>query len=327
MNHQRIALAVSVLAVGALALAGCSDGAPTPAASEGSDVKNSVLFVNPLPKYPAWRAIGDCMADAAEARGLEFTESGPTGQAIDPTAMIEQIQQGIANNVGAIITLPASEAFGPLLQQAQEAGIVTETMFGSGTPEGGGDINVGTNFALQGEAFVAAVQELPGDKVVGLIAAGETGVGGSWLEAVKSAAEKTDDVTIVGEVYTGDDSSKALAQTSALLTAHPEITVIGTHMGTVTQGAVSALASAGRSDIKLFAQGKDNGGIEGLEDGTVYGINLADLCAGGQDAVNAVADLLEDPSAASGDDVQEVVINTKIVGIDEAPALIADNWG
>lgn len=327
MNQRRITLTLSAIAVSALALAGCSDGGGSAPAEP--DAAESVLFVNPLPNYPVWRLIGDCMAEQAAERGVDFSESGPTGQAIDATAMIEQIQQGIANEVGAIITLPASEAFGPLLQQARDAGIVTETMYGSGAPDSGADINIGADWTAQGQMVIDQVAEIEGTKYVGLIAAGDTGVGGSWLDGVKAAAAEYDDIEIVGEVYTGDDSSKALTQVTALLTAHPEINVIATHMGTVTQGGVTALEQAGRLDVKFLAGGKDNGGIEGLESGAIYRLLLGDFCQVGKDTLDAAVDYIE-----SGEGPAEVPIfistsndqSLRYTDLEEARELLAKGW-
>ena len=73
----------------------------------------SILFVNPLPQYPAWRLIGDCVAKEAEAKGVPATESGPTDETVNTTVMMQQVQQGIANDVGAIVTFPATEGFVP----------------------------------------------------------------------------------------------------------------------------------------------------------------------------------------------------------------------
>ncbi len=161
------------------------------------------------------------MADQAKERGVDFNETGPTGQAMDPTTMIEQIQSAIANKKSGIITLPASDAFGPLLQQARDAGIVTATMYGDGADGSGADINVGINWTELGKVYIDEVEKLPGDKKVGIITSADTGIGKLFMDGVKTAVAATDDIEIVGEVYTGDDSAKALAQTNALLTAHP----------------------------------------------------------------------------------------------------------
>lgn len=330
MHRRILPLAVGGAAAIALALTGCSDGAPTTtSATDGAAAGSgttSIQFVNPLPNYPAWRLIGDCMADAADARGVDFTETGPTGQAMDPTTMIEQIQGAIANKKSGIITLPASDAFGPLLEQAREAGIVTATMYGDGAEGSGADINVGIDWTELGKIYVAEVEKLPGDKKLGLIAPGDTGLGKSWMDGVKAAVDETDGVEIVGEVYTGDDSAKALAQTNALITAHPEVNVIATNMGTVTQGAISAIEAKGLTgEIAFIGNGPDNGGKEAIESGAEYRFLLQALCDAGADALDSVVDRIESGEPAGGT-ATLVDVGTRMATKDDYAELMEQGW-
>lgn len=213
--------------------------------------------------------------------------------------MIEQIQGAIANKKSGIITLPASDAFGPLLDQARDAGVITTTMYGDGADGSGADINVGIDWTELGAIYVAEVEKLPGDKKLGLIAPGDTGIGKSFMDGVKAAVADTDDIEIVGEVYTGDDSAKALAQTNALLTAHPEVNVIATNMGTVTQGAVSAIEAKGLTGkVSFIGNGPDNGGKEAIESGAEYRFLLQALCQAGKDALDETVDRIESGEAA-----------------------------
>lgn len=313
---------VSVL-IGATA---CGEGAAGTGDSSGGTTK-SIQFVNPLPNYPAWKAIGDCLADQADERGIDFTETGPTGQAIDTTTMIHQVQQAIASNKGAIITLPASDAFAPLLKQAQQKGIVTETFYGSDDPEAGADVNVGVDWTTVGERYVDAIAERPGEQNVGLMAASDTGLGKAWIDGMKAAAEKTSNVNIVGEVYTGDDTAKALPQTNALLAAHPETNVIATHMGTVTQGAVSVIESEDKvGDVVLVGNGPDNGGKEALASGVAYRMLVQDLCRSAEDGLNAVADRLEGKDARA-DGVESIEMGAKMASKDDIDSLLNKGWG
>ena len=73
--------------------------------------------------------------------------------------MIQQIQQGIANEVGAIITFPATDGFTPILQQARDAGIKVGTLYGAGGTESGADVNVGANFTVVGQIFAEAITQ------------------------------------------------------------------------------------------------------------------------------------------------------------------------
>lgn len=249
----------------------------------------SLLFVNPLPQYPAWRLIGDCIADAAKAANVPFTESGPTDGTLNATQMIQQIQQGIANQSGAIITFPATDGFTPVLQQAREAGIKVGTLYGASGTEAGSDVNVGANFTLMGEVFAEAIAEREGPQNVGLMIQGPTGAGKAFNDGFIAAAEKTANVKVIAVVNTNDDASKSLDQANALLTAHPEINVIASHMGTATQGATAAIRSKDLVGKVVFvANGPAGGGREGLADGTVYKLLMQDLCNAGTQIVDAL---------------------------------------
>lgn len=321
-SRARLSTAVPLLAAVALTVAACStdsEGGSDSSASDGT--LSSIQFVNPLPNYPTWKTMGTCMKDAAEARDVEFKQSGPTGSAIDATAMVQQVQQAISNKVGAIITFPAGEGFTPVLKQAQDKGIITGTIYG---PEGegtGADVNAGADWGVIGETSINGIAAMPGEHKVGLVAAADTGLGKQWLDGVKAAVEKTDNVTIVGEVYTGDDSAKALPQVNALLTAHPEITDIATHMGTTTPGAVAAIKAKGREGKTfLTAVGVDNGGSEGLEDGTVSQIFLQDICTLGKDIANGVVD------TAEGKETEPIPVNVAVSGKDELQDYLDKGW-
>jgi ABC-type sugar transport system substrate-binding protein len=294
------------------------------AASESAGGKKltSAQFVNPLPNYPAWRVIGDCMAAEAKARGVDLTESGPSGSALDATVMIQQIQQAIANKKQAIITFPASEGFTPVLQQAQKAGIITATMYGAGGAAGGADTNTGVNWTALGKLYVDAIAKRSGQQNVGLVAAADTGVGKQWMDGVKSAAAATSNVKVVGEVYTNDDAAKALTQVNALLTAHSEVNVIATHMGTVTPGAAAAIKSKNLiGKVTFVGNGHDNGGTEAIKNGIASYILLQGLCQEGKDTLDAVLDV------ASGTPRPQVDIKAVMASKDDLQAYLDKQFG
>ncbi|MEV4622674.1 sugar ABC transporter substrate-binding protein [Asanoa sp. NPDC049573] len=319
--YRLIAISACALALAACAANPDKDStAPansTTAATTGGPLKTAE-FVNPLPQYPAWRTIGDCMADAAKARGIEFTESGPTGGTLDATKMIQQIQQATANKKGAIITFPASDAFTPVLQQAQKAGIITGTLYGEG-----GDVVVGPNYTDLGKMYVDAIAKRPGQQNVGLMAQSDTGQAKQWADGVTAAAKATSNVKIVGTVYTNDDAAKALDQANALLTAHPEINIIASHMGSVTPGVVAAIKARNLvGKVSFVASGADNGGKEAIADGIAYGAWLQGLCDEGKTVLDAVADKAEGKTVAAHIDADEK-IGTK----EDLTTLLGQGWG
>lgn len=314
--------AVASVAAIVVTAAGCSSSSDSGKASPAKDGKlTSIQFVNPLPNYPTWKEMGTCLQDEAKARGIKLSQSGPSGSGDDPTAMIQLIQQAISNKVGAIITFPENDGFSSVLKQAQAKGIVTGTIYGPGGADSGADVNAGPDWSVIGATSINGIAKMPGKHVVGLVAAADTGLGKSWMDGVKGAVKKTDNVTIAGSVYTGDDAAKALPQVSALLTAHPEITDIVTHMGTTTPGAVAAIKAKNlKGKTFLTAVGVDNGGSEGLKDGTVSQIFLQDICGLGKDVADGVID------KAEGKVVKAIPINVAVAGKSDLQSYLDKGW-
>lgn len=336
MKTRKVAIIASVT-LALVALVGCSSDEPeatttpnetTTAPEETTEAppettQFTAQFVNPLPNWPAWREIGDCMASKFEELGVDFTESGSSGEAIDATQMIQQLQQAIATGKNAVITFPASEAFGPVLMQAQEAGLVTGAPFGSGGEGTGVDFVVGLDWYEMGKTVYAdAIAEREGEQLVGLIAQNDTGISKDWLDGVEAGAAEKDNVTIVASVFTGDDSSKALDQVNALLTANPEINVVATHMGSATQGAVAAITNKDAiGKVFLVGNGPDNGGKEAIESGVAYQMLLTPFCvAGEQVAETAFAWLNGDKST------DFVAVPSGLFGSDEFFAKLDEGW-
>lgn len=315
------ALAGLSLLAASVVLAGCTvpDGEPT---ASGPTSIETLQFINPLPAEPVWKQISECMAVQAEANGIAFTESGPSAaQPADPTVMIQQVQDATAAGVDAIVTFPASAAFGPVLQKAQEAGIVTATLYGDGSPESGATVNAGVDWGTIGEKYVAAIAERPGDQVVGLVAEGPTGVGKSWIDGVRTAAEATDNVTVVGEVYIGADASAALPEVTSLLTANPDINIVASNTGIMTSGGVAAIESLGlQGQVSLLVINNANGGPEAVRDGIAIGVYLQDLCDLAKRTVDGV--LL----AASGEDVPLIEVSDVIATKEDIDEYIDKGW-
>src|ERR1700731_1034936 len=153
-RHFRGVLATTLVA-GSLLAAGTQGASASQSVSHATHAKlKSILFVNPLPKYPQWALIANCLSKQAKALGVPESETGPVGT-LNPTTMVQEIQQGIADKVGAIITFPASPAFIPVLSQARKAGIITGTMYGGGG-SATGQFNTGVDWNALGRQYVDA---------------------------------------------------------------------------------------------------------------------------------------------------------------------------
>lgn len=326
--RRPLATATIALAAGSLTLSACTtdraagEAAATSSSSASAETLETLQFVNPLPSEPVWQQISDCMEEEAVANGLTFTASGPpASKPGDPTVMIQQVQDAVASGKDAIVTFPASGAFGPVLQKAQQAGVVTATLYGDGSPESGATVNAGVDWTEIGKQYVAAISALPGDHKVGLVAEGPTGIGKSWTDGVEAAAADAPNVEIAATVYIGADASKALPQVTNLLTANPDVDIVASNTGLMTQGAVSALKSKDLvGKVKLLVINNANGGPEAVRDGVAIGVYLQDLCDLAKRTVQGVA------QASKGEDVPLVAVNAVIATQDDLEGYLEKGW-
>jgi ABC-type sugar transport system substrate-binding protein len=310
--------------VAVLALSGCSSSsnAHTGTAASGPKTIKTLQFVNPLPDTSVWKQVSDCIGAEAKAKGITYKESGPpSSKPADPTVMIQQVQDAVAAGENAIVTFPASGAFGPVLQKAQQAGVLTATLYGDGTPESGASVNAGVDWSVIGKEYVDAMAALPGNHVVGLVAEGPTGIGKSWTDGVKAAAAKTTNVKVVDTVYIGADASKALPQVTSLLTAHQDIDIVASNTGLMTQGGVTAIKSRGlQGKVHLIAINNANGGPEAIQDGYAIGLFLQDLCDLGKRTVDGLV------QAATGAKVPLVQVHDVIATKDNLQEYLDKGW-
>ena len=274
----------------------------------GTQEIKSLQFVNPLPDVPIWKQINGCIQSEAQAKGIQYTQSGPpASKPADATVMIQQIQDAVAAHKSAIIAFPASAAFGPVLQSAQKAGVLTATLYGDGSPASGATVNAGVDWGQIGQQYVQTIAALPGKHLVGLVTEGPTGVGKSWADGVQAAAKKTNNVSVAATVYIGADASQALPQVSSLLTAHSDIDIVASNTGLMTQGAVAAIKSKGlKGKVNLLVINNANGGPEAVQDGYAVGVYLQDLCDLGKRTVDGLVD------ASHGKTVPLVQVNAII---------------
>ena len=314
MSHNtRRGLVIAAAAIAAsTALAGCTTGLETSTNSGEPRELKTVTFINPLPDYPAWRVIGDCMKDEAVAKGLTYSESGPTGSAADGQYMVDRMQQAIANKIDAIVTFPLTvEQFDPVFLEAKNAGIYVVTTEGGQTKNH--DVNVGTSFKEFGELAAQTVGELDEPQVVGFITSAQTGPDQTFIDSftayVKAHPEL--EVTVADTRYDGADPTKSADLLTAMLTAHPEINHIVTNEG-IASVFVSVLEQKGlKGKVLITGNSIYGGSVEGMAAGYVYSFLLQDMCNIGTEAIDALIAYHEDPKNAPTDVATGIKFATK----------------
>jgi ABC-type sugar transport system substrate-binding protein len=260
------------------------------------------------------------ISQEAKALGISYTETGPTSGSIDVPTMITQIEMGIADKYGAIITFPASPGMSSVFITARKHGIIVATI--DGPANDGANVNIGASYLEEGAAYEQAAASRPGPQYVGMLVQSQTGPNYAWVTGFKAAAKNDKNMHIVGTVYTNDDASVALADSEALLTAHPQINVLASPMGTVTAGATAAIKSRHLvGKVVFLANGTADGGIQGLEDGTCYRVMVQDLPSAGKSTVTAVV------AIAAGKKVPyQINWPIKMVGLSNYKQYVALGW-
>jgi ABC-type sugar transport system substrate-binding protein len=295
----RYTLSTAIIAALTAGLAACSNSTSTTTAPGDADSSattptkpiKSLLFVNPLPNYPAWKTIGECMKKAAQKHGIEFSQAGPNGNNMDTKLMLDRLQQGISSKVDALVTFPASaEQFDPIFAQARAAGAYVATVEGGQTKNQ--HLNAGTSFKQYGQLAAKTVAAKPGRQTVAFLTQGPTGPDATFVNAFKEAAKQYGNIKIVDTRYTGGDATKVPDLATALMTAHPELNHFVTNEGAATPGVVAAIKQKGRiGKVFLTTNSIYSGSVEGMKAGIVYSFLLQNMCEIGKVPVDALVKL------------------------------------
>lgn len=305
-TKTRILIAAVLAGALTASVAGCTSGAGGTSTARAKTIKTAT-FINPLPDYPAWKVIGQCMADEAKKKGIAFTQSGQTGSQVDTTYMVDRFQQAIATKTDAIITFPVSaQQFDPLFKSAKQAGLFTASVEGGQTKNN--DINAGTSFEEFGQLAAKTVAAKGGKQVVGFVTEGPTGPDATFVKAFTQWAKDHPDsgITVADTRYDAGDPTKDPDLANAMLTAHPDITMFVTNEGAATSPIISVLKQRGLlGKVFLSTNSKYSGSVEGLEAGYVYSFLVQNMCDIGTQAIDGLVNF------AAGD-LKNTNIATKI---------------
>lgn len=300
-SHRKIAAAVMGVALVA-ALSACSSGTSTTStgANTASGKLKTITFVNPLPDDPQWIEIGKCMGDEAKKKGLTYTQSGPTGGAIDQNYMLDRLNQAISDKINAIVTFPLTPAeFDPLFKKARAGGALVASVEGTTSPSV--DVNVGTSFEQFGVDAAKSVATKGGDQNVGIITDGPTGPPKTFVDSFTAYAKAHPEAHIKVEdvQYNGGDPTKVQALAQAMLVAHPDLNMFVTNQAPSTAPLVAMITQKNlKGKVSIVTNSKYSGGIEGVKAGYVHSTLLQNLCAMGTLSVDSLVKISDGQKVA-----------------------------
>jgi ribose transport system substrate-binding protein len=253
---------------------------------------------------PDWLTANNCFTDEATKLGAVPTVVGPNQ--FDVAAMINFMEQAIAQQPDGIAVWAGDDSFKPVLEQAKAAGIPVVYMQSGPDPslaiaQVWSDLKV-----MSADAAKQVIEKSGGKANVGIIT---TGPGHAdqiaQIDTFKAAIEGSG-VKVVDVQYDNSDVAKATEVTTAMLQAHPGIDYIWTVEGAAPAGVATALKELGLvGKVNVLGIDLHPTTRELIEDGTIWATYTQGFCAWGQKG----ADLLID--AASGKpNPSEFVIDT-----------------
>lgn len=255
----------------------------------------------------AWMvAQNNAVAEQARKAGFRVTEFDGNE---NPQTQFQQVQEALnSKKYGAFIVdavdgslecklfttnaaaahIPVIVLTNPLCGRAEGNGIDAWAP-GSTTFVGGNDLE-----AFNEQYFEHIAQENPNAKVGFLTGPLLNGATVTTEAAIKATEQKYPKFDVVATYNTDFTSATGLQDTQTLLSAHPDVnTIISIYTG-ITEGAVSALRSAGKvGKVKLYGEGGDTTDIEAIKSGILTMTVPLYPASTGAAAVNELALLVQ----------------------------------
>lgn len=305
-NKRKVMGALALAAAGALVFAGCTDrnAADGGGESGGGDGDVTVAFVPKLQGIPYFEAMNTGGEAAAEELGFTWLYQGPTEA--DAAAQADIVRSFIQQGVDVLLVAPNDpDSMGPLLQEAQNAGIKVATT-DTDAPDSVRELFVNqASVEGVGEALTDQLMEAMGGKgKYAIVSCGETAANlNAWIEVQEEyTASEYPDAEIVDIVYAGEDQAQATAMATDLMNAHPDLTGLVGECTSSAPGVAQAVQDAGKiGEVHTVGLGTPQSMAPYLENGSSAASVIWDVEALGY--LSAWAGL----QLASGEEIPESV--------------------
>lgn len=297
---RKIGAVIGVVAA-ALILGGCAaDAGGDPGASAGNEDKPYIALVSKGFQHQFWQAVKSGAEQAAEEFDVEISFEGPDTEA-DVDQQIQQLQTALDKNPSAIgFAALDSQAAGPLLQQAKDAGIPV-IAFDSGVDS---DIPLTTaatdNLAAAAEAAKHMADAIGNEGKVALVVHDQTSVTGQQRRDgfVEYMEKNEPNIEIVDIQYGGGDQAKSADLAKAILAANPDLKgIYGSNEGSAI-GVVQAVKELGIDSNSLAVVGFDSGEAQtdAIRDGLMIGAITQNPVGIGYETVKAAVEAIKGES-------------------------------
>ncbi|WP_185278522.1 sugar ABC transporter substrate-binding protein [Leifsonia shinshuensis] len=290
------AATVAAAAITLVALAGCSapttatTSTATAAAASSSAMKDTLAYLDGgLPDLGGARIayIAECAAANAycqsRLKGAEETAAKAGAKLtvfdanFDPNTQLSQVQDAVQRGFDGYVFSPVASATGcsdlKLLQASgKPVATINSPMCGNPdyTPGTVGFVGMQTESFFQEHAenaFKSCTSACEAVAVGGYVG---SDLFTRWEDAIKAAAKKYPNVTVVSDQPGSFDPKAALAVVQDALAAHPKVSLVLSSWDDMTRGVEQAITAAGKTpgkDVRIYSVGGTKDGIARVKAG------------------------------------------------------------
>ncbi|GAA3742753.1 ribose transport system substrate-binding protein [Spinactinospora alkalitolerans] len=248
-NHRRPTKAITMLSIGVLALAGCSEepmGVGQDAADDGGEVQTVGLMVQDL-SNPFFTSMQEGVEEAAEEMGATvITEDGRQ----DLGAQNAHIDSFVQQQIDVLLINPVdSEGIAPAVQRAVDAGITVVAV--DVTAEGAQATITSDNVQAGEQVCTHLFEEMGGEGDILIVDGTPISSIQDRVEGCENVLEDYPDIEVVGHQNGDNNRSEALDIATDMLTASPDVDGIFAVNDPTALGAALAAEQAGLDDLKI----------------------------------------------------------------------------
>jgi ribose transport system substrate-binding protein len=303
-----LAVVVGMAVVASLAAVASNGSAASKTQTAPLRPLHKIVFVNPLKVYPSFSVVNSCLKKEATKLGYQSSTVGTPGSAVNNSGTINLIDQQIANGVDGMLVFPTDNAlFTPVFKQARAKGIYVIALE-SGDPSTGEQSRVGTNAFHMGEIVADGVGATDPNAHVAILSVSPT-LTEHVMDTAGFAAEarkKFPNMKIDAHLYDSGDSTKDVDLISNALTAHPDLTVIYSIVGTGEPAAITAVKEHGLvGKVKIVSLDLTAEHKADIKAGKILGVGEQGWCEMGTEAVILMRKLSEGKKVPASFDTGE----------------------
>ncbi len=303
--RNRMKVAIAAIAVGMVALAGCSSSGGGEGGGEGGNADGAqIAFIPKLTGVGFFEAGGEGAVGAGEDLGLDVQYLGsPEASAAKQVELINTyVGQGFD---AVIVSATTPDGLCQSLDKAREQGVVTLTWdsdvnpecrqfyISQGTPDQLGELLV--DMTLEDISAYDAAQ------VSFHYSSPTVPYQTPWAEVAKSIIAEDTSWEVVDTIFSENQTEMAVQQAEALINANPDLKAIIAPDANALPGTAQALENLGRTDITLVGFSTPNAMKEYIANGTLKRFALWDAQAQGALSVHIAKMLIEGEELNVGD--------------------------